>query len=195
MKTGKRVEILEFVKEKTVCFTGHRPEKLPGFEAINNPELKIIKSMLYYQIFSAAEEGFEFFITGGARGVDIWAAEYVIEMKRKFPNIKLICAKPFEAHVESFKGEDLWCYLNVIDKADEVIDVSKEYSKQCYRLRNEFMVDNSSRLIAVLGDMKSGTGQTVNYARKQGIEVKLINVDEITGGKISTDKCGIIYFD
>ena len=40
------------------------------------------------------------------------------------------------------------------------------------------MVDNSSLLIAVCGDPRSGTGQTIRYARKQGVEVKLIRTSD-----------------
>jgi hypothetical protein len=41
------------------------------------------------------------------------------------------------------------------------------------------MVDNSSKLIAMLSDYRSGTGQTVRYAQKSGIIVKLIEIDKI----------------
>lgn len=166
------------IKEKTVCFTGHRPEKLPGYGELNNPVLSVVKSMLYYQIYQSVEDGFEYFISGLARGVDLWAALYVIEIKKKFPNIKLICAKPYEEHGSSFKGEDLWNLKNVLAEADEIICVSKEYSKNCFKLRNFFMVDNSTRLIAVVDNFKSGTGQTINYANKKGIDVNIINVKD-----------------
>lgn len=33
--------------------------------------------------------------------------------------------------------------------------------KRLYRLRNQYMVDRSSKLIAVVDDYKSGTGQTI----------------------------------
>lgn len=166
------------IKEKTVCFTGHRPEKLPGYKELNNPALSVMKSMLYYQIYQSVKEGFEYFISGLARGVDIWAALYVIEIKKKFPDLKLISVKPYEDHGRYFKGEDLWNLKNVLAESDDIICVSKEYSRDCYKLRNQFMVNNSSKLIAVVDDYKSGTGQTINYANKMGINVSIINVKD-----------------
>ena len=65
---------LIMTKEKSVCFTGHRPEKLPGYGEMNNSLLNMIKSMLYYRIYLAAQSGYEYFISGLARGVDLWAA-------------------------------------------------------------------------------------------------------------------------
>lgn len=167
---------MDIIKEKTACFTGHRPEKLSSVVGSEGPALEMLKSMLFFQIQQAIEDGYECFISGLARGVDLWAAEYVIEMKKKYPNVRLVCAMPFEAHSKGFRGADLWSLRNVLDNADEVVVVSKEYSKFCYKNRNYYMVDNSSRLIAVIDDFKSGTGQTVNYARKQGIDIRMINV-------------------
>lgn len=176
---------MNIIKEKTACFTGHRPEKFASVVGVEGPALDMIKSMLYYQIQQAVEEGYEYFISGLARGVDLWAAEYVIEMKKKIPHIKLICAIPFKEHSRSFRGNDLWVLRNILNNADEAVFVSEEYSKECYRLRNYYMVDNSSRLIAVVDDFKSGTGQTINYARKQGIDIKLINVRDYAPDSIS----------
>lgn len=52
------------------CFTGHRPEKLTA-----DPEA--IKASLAAEIDAAIVDGITVFITGMARGVDMWAAELV----------------------------------------------------------------------------------------------------------------------
>lgn len=185
----------EMIKEKTVCFTGHRPEKLPGYGEINNHLLSMIKSMLYYRIYVAAESGYKYFISGLARGVDLWAADSVIDIKRKFPDIKLVCAKPYPEHGSTFKGEDLWTLNNVLEKADEIICVSDSYSRNCYKTRNCFMVDNSSCLIAVVDDYHSGTGQTLAYAKKKGLELSIIKVADISAAAGYVEKKSQILFD
>lgn len=58
------------------CFTGHRPEKL------GIPE-KQVKEKLRKAIRQAIEDGFTTFISGMARGVDMWAAEIVLEERKK----------------------------------------------------------------------------------------------------------------
>ena len=65
-------------------------------------------------------------------------------------------------------------YRNIIKNADYVKTISNHYFKACYQIRNEFMVDRSNRVIAVYNGMPSGTKNTVDYAKKIGIEV--INV-------------------
>ena len=69
------------------CFTGHRPDKMILGE-------KEIKPMLEKAIDEAIEDGYVTFITGMAMGVDIWAAEIVLERKKKNDNLHLICALP-----------------------------------------------------------------------------------------------------
>lgn len=183
------------IKEKTVCFTGHRPEKLPGCSGENNTLLSMLKSMLYYRIYMAAQTGFEYFISGLARGIDLWAAESVIEIKKKYSHIKLICAKPYPEHGSTFRGEDLWSLNNVLEKADEIICVSDHYSRDCYKLRNQFMVDNSACLIGVVNDFHSGTGQTIAYANKKGIEVSLIKIPDLAAATGYKEKNQRLIFD
>ena len=59
-----------------VCFTGHRPEKL------TQPENVIVKS-LETTIKEAIADGKNVFISGMARGVDIWAAEIVLRLRKE----------------------------------------------------------------------------------------------------------------
>ena len=57
-------------RKRRLCFTGHRPEKLHSDEAT-------VCAILEGSIDAAIADGFVTFITGMARGVDIWAAEIV----------------------------------------------------------------------------------------------------------------------
>ncbi len=67
------------------CFTGHRPEKL------SLPETEVI-AWLEKEIRQAIADGFTTFISGMARGVDIWAAEIVLKHRDNGEPIHLICA-------------------------------------------------------------------------------------------------------
>lgn len=80
-----------------VCFTGHRPEKLTRSE-------RLIKRDLEKEIKRAINDGFTTFITGMARGTDIWAAEIVLELKEKGKDIKLICASPYHGFEKCWGG-------------------------------------------------------------------------------------------
>ncbi len=151
------------------CFTGHRPEKLTWFE-------KEVIAWLDAEIRKAIDDGFVTFISGMARGVDIWAAEIVLRLRDEGKPIHLICASPFEGFERSWSEDWKERYNNVIRQADIVKFVCKGYSRACFQIRNEWMVDRSSRLIAVFDGQPSGTKNTVDYALRQKLEVVQANL-------------------
>ena len=81
-----------------VCFTGHRPEKLKQSESV------IVKA-LETAIKEAIADGKNVFISGMARGVDIWAAEIVLRLRKEGANVKLICASPYEGFERGWSAE------------------------------------------------------------------------------------------
>lgn len=62
-------------------------------------------------------------------------------------------------------------YDSIFKCADDVIYVSEHYYDKCYYDRNAKMVEMSSYCICYLKNEKSGTGQTVRLARKNGLDV------------------------
>ncbi len=152
------------IKIKTCCFTGHRPEKL------NIPQNEIIEK-LRIAIKKAIDEGFTIFISGMARGVDMWSAEIVLEEKKNNSDIKLVCASPFEGFEKSWSYAFREKYKSILDRADDVKFICEGYSKSCFHIRNRYMVDNSQRVIAAYTGESGGTKNTVIYAEKKGVEV------------------------
>lgn len=48
------------------------------------------------------------------------------------------------------------------------------YSRSCFQIRNEWMVNHSARVIAVFNSEKSGTKKTIDYAVKVDVPVARI---------------------
>lgn len=152
-------------RQHRCCFTGHRPNKLDYSE-------NEIKPLLETAIDNAISDGYATFITGMAEGVDIWAAEIVLEKKKENKDLHLICAVPhpgFEKRRSRYETER---YENIIKNADYVTTISDNYYRACYQKRNIWMVDRSSLVIAVFNGTASGTKNTVDYAKKIGVYVE-----------------------
>ena len=145
------------------CFTGHRPEKL------HLPETEI-KRLLKKAIMQAVMDGYTTFISGMARGLDIWAAETVLELK-KVNDISLIAVSPYYGFEKHWDAANKAKYYDIIDAAEEVKFMQSEYSKASFHIRNAYMVDNSARVIAAYNGTPGGTKNTVEYARKKGLEI------------------------
>lgn len=152
---------------KVCCFTGHRPEKL------NMPEEEV-KKLLEKAIKASADDGFSTFITGMARGIDMWAAQIVLNLKSQNADISLICASPYEGFEKKWEISEQNLYHHILESADVVKFICKHYSRSCFQIRNCYMIDNSNRTIAFYNGEKGGTKNTIDYAKRRGVEV--INV-------------------
>lgn len=157
------------LRQHRCCFTGHRPEKL------EQPETVIVEA-LEKEIRTATADGFQTFISGMARGVDLWAAEIVLTLRDEGAAIRLICASPCHGFENRWSKEWQERYRRVMERADLVRFICPAYSRDCFQRRNEWMVDHSSRVIAVYNGGPGGTRNTVEYAAKVGIKVVKIQI-------------------
>lgn len=151
-------------KELCCAFTGHRPVKLfmPEYE---------VRQLLEEGIIKAYNDGYRVFISGVAKGTDLWAADIVLRIREKHKEIKLICAIPFPSIETNRAKPEQDDYSRIISRADEVVYVCDHYFKGCFQLRNQWMIDRASRLIAVWNGQAGGTKNAVIYAKRSGIEI------------------------
>lgn len=158
----------------TVCFSGHRPQKLPWGDNEDDARCRATKLRLISCVFAAYERGYRRFISGMAEGVDVMAAEAVLKLRELYPDVQLECALPYP-NAENGTGELRARRLGVIRRADSVSIASPEYNSYCMHKRNRYMVDSSTLLIAVYSGERGGTDKTIEYAKQRGLEIVLID--------------------
>lgn len=106
---------------KSCAFTGHRPQNLPfGFRE-DDERCIALKETLKKQIISLiTDENVTHFISGMALGVDMYAAEIVLELKKTYPGITLESAIPCETQAAKWNQQcakgTMALPLNVIKK-------------------------------------------------------------------------------
>jgi uncharacterized phage-like protein YoqJ len=150
-------------REKTCCFTGHR--------CIPNGSLDNLKRQLKQEIEKLIQQGVIYFGTGGALGFDTLAAEAVLELKKKYPLIRLILVCPCPEQDRYWKEEDRKIYQKIKSRSDKVVYVSPHYTSDCMKKRNRHLVDYSGVCICYLRRRNSGTAYTVGYARQKGLVI------------------------
>ena len=155
------------LRQHRCCFTGHRPEKL------EQPEPVVVEA-LKKEIRTAIADGFQTFISGMARGVDLWAAVEVLTLRDEGAVIRLICASPYRGFENRWSRDWQEKYRWVVARADLVRFICPSYSRGCFQRRNEWMIDHSARVIAVYSGGYGGTRNTVEYARGHGVPVKIL---------------------
>lgn len=151
------------MNKNACCFTGHR----------NLPQKKIEKILINLdrEIENLIAKGVVDFISGGALGFDQIAASLIVAKKEMGKNIRLLFALPCKNQDDKWNEKQRKLYQDLLLEADEVIYDSEEYNDFCMKKRNEYMVEHSAYCICALQKELSGTGQTVRYAKKKGLQV------------------------
>lgn len=167
--------MLELIKSQTVCFTGHRSQKLPWRFNEEDMRCKDMKVTLRAEIEKAINRGYNTFLCGMALGFDMICAETVIELKNKYPEIKIFGALPCKTQDIKWSVKDRERYANLLKQLDGIRCLYDDYiGAECMLERNRYMVNNSSLMIALFNGLPGGTKSTIDYARKQGLEIVII---------------------
>lgn len=161
---------------KTCAFTGHRPQNLPWqFNEADTNCLKL-KQILNQQISQLAKNGFTDFLSGMALGSDTWAAEAVLNLRKKKPALKLHCILPCKTQAEKWPVSEQERYQKILAQADSIFFTSRTYHPNCMLERNRFMVEKAHLLLAVYnGQPHSGTAAAVRHAQRLGCDIIIIN--------------------
>ena len=159
-------------KENSLCFSGHRSEKLPQ----DREQLKKLKIVLWEEIDKAIQDGITTFYYGGCYGFDLIAASIVEQRKRVIkladPKlIRLIAVLPYEGQSNYWNEDDRNLYFDLLSKSDDVITLNTRFKIGCYYDRNRYMVDRSSRLICYCANKRGGTKYTKDYAEKNSLQI------------------------
>ena len=152
----------------SVCFTGHR--------TINPNKQQAVKEKLNSKIIELYNQGHRTFLCGMAIGFDLLAAEILIELKETCKDIFIVACIPFIGQESRFSPTDQKRYNNVINSVDSKVIIARAFSKQSYLLRNIYMLEHSSIVVAYFDTniKKGGTFFTYNKAIKMGKEVRNI---------------------
>ena len=104
--------------------------------------------------------------------------EQLIELRKTYSDIKIFAIVPCKGQEIKWKQSQQERYHNILKQCDDVITLTKEYTPTCMNERNEYMVKNSSIVIACWNGKPSGTGNTIQFAKENGCKVRIIDINE-----------------
>ena len=177
-------------QSKACAITGHRPSRFKWRNNENNTGCKRLKKRLNEQFVLLYEQGVKEFWIGGSLGVDLWAGEELLRLKTQpeYSDLQIHLALPLEGHDINW-DESQRARMNALRDSCTSVTVIGESGQPAvlYKKRNYYMVDHSDFLVAVYDkdrSIRSGTGMTVNYAKKKHLRIIYIHPDS---GKISSE--------
>lgn len=143
-----------------VSITGHRPDKIPSFDALLVPFTKALHDLEATGL-----------IQGCANGVDLWSAQVAHNM-----GIPFICARPWRTHTPRKDDRELYDWALENCYAHHFVHPATSYpGAWVYQRRNEWMVDRADCVLAIWDGSEGGTANCVRYADKSGKPVTIID--------------------
>lgn len=157
--TSKKESALTFDITSSCCFTGHRD--LP-----HNSVTEIYANLVHTLKILYKNYGVRTFISGGAIGFDLLAAEAVLELKRSYSDVKLIFALPCIDHTKKWGDAAVTKFRMLSLCADQTVYVSQYYYSGCMHVRNKYMLERSQFCIAYCKKTSGGSYHTLREAKK-----------------------------
>lgn len=168
---------MELEREITCCFTGHRPDKLPLGGLGKGPRLPGPEAAAEPGCGKCLRRRLPPLHLRHGRGADFYFAEAVLALRQLHSDTVLEAARPCETQANSWPEADRRRYQAILDQCDLETLVQHHYDRGCMMRRNRYMVDRSSRIIAVYdGVPKGGTAQTLAYAMRQGLKTEILSL-------------------
>lgn len=164
-------------RDVTCCFTGHRPEKLPWGTDERDPRCLALKRSMLRELERLYRRGFRHFVSGMARGADLYFAEAALELKEKYPDLTVEGAVPCPSQAERWSEGERLRWRRVLDACDLETVVQHNYDRWCMQRRDRYMVDRSRAILAVFDGTPGGTQYTLNYAMSKGLDILLLDVN------------------
>ena len=148
---------------RSCCFTGHRQIPLP--------ELSPLTAQLDGTIKGLYRDGCRVFYAGGAMGFDTVAASRVLLFRARHPDVYLYLLLPCRDQTKGWPEAEAARFEEILSRSDGFRYVQEEYAPAAMTARNRALVAAADVCVAYMRRERSGTGQTVRYAKEKGMPV------------------------
>ena len=168
------------MSEFHIALTGHRPNKLAGYN-LNTPYyLNMHKKLV--EIITDLTKTYDvvWVHSGMALGADtVWACAARTAIK-KFPGrVKLYAEIPVMTQPDAwFKQEDKQRWQDLVDLASDQTIYADTYSPRVLQERNIGMIDHADLLVAIWDGTSGGTANAVKYAKSVHKDMVSYHPDE-----------------
>jgi len=163
-------------RELSCCFTGHRPEKLPWRNQENDPRCLDLKSKIQAELEQAYKKGYRHFISGMARGTDLFFCEAALSLREKHPDVTVEAAIPFIDQSARWSAKEQNRYRQLLGRCNFETVIQHSYTPGCLQRRNRYLVEHASLIIAAYNGKGGGTLYTLTYAMNQNLDVVILDV-------------------
>ncbi len=170
---------------KTLYVTGYKPFELNIYNNAQ-PEVKYLKLFLQERLRQYAEEGLEWVIISGQLGMELWAGEAAIRLKKNY-GLKLAVITPFLDHTSKWNEDNQRYYDKIMSGADFVSTVFEQPYQGGYMFKaaTDFILNNTEGAVIIYDDDREGSPKytvraVVDFADENDYTMDIISLDDIS---------------
>ena len=173
------------------AITSQRPTRFKFKYQEYMTSCKRLKKRLHDVFTELYRRGVRRFYVGGALGVDLWAGEILLEMRRQeeYQELEIVLVYPFPGHDERWDPKSQARRRHLKENRHQLVVGGTRGGTKGYRERTAYMVEHADCLVAVCDDESpgpSGVEVALQMAEARKLPVVLIHPDT---GKV---KCVIL---
>ncbi|CAH0120154.1 hypothetical protein PAE9249_02667 [Paenibacillus sp. CECT 9249] len=135
---------------KNLLVTGYRAHEL-GIYGLKHKGISYIRQAIATRLIPLLEEGLEWVITPGQYGVDLWACEAAIALKKQYPQLKCSIITAYNQPEERWSEEKKSYFEQIVQQVDYYGSVSNgPYSgKWQFAARDELLFRKTDGILLV----------------------------------------------
>lgn len=133
---------------KSVLVTGYRAHELSIYDQ-KHKGIPYIRKAIEARLRPLAEDGLEWVVTPGQYGVDLWACEVALELKRDYPHLKLSILSAYMNPEEKWKEDKQHYYRDIVRQVDYYGVVSKQPYQGVWQMtaRDELLLKRTDGIL------------------------------------------------
>lgn len=166
--------LVPYCQERTVCLKGHTIQELPWLYDENDARYKALKETMCKELENAIRFGYYYFECSMELGFDLICAEILLNLKKKYPYIKIVGALRGEDQDKDWECKDRFHYQRLLSRLDKTRSVYYAFPEDYPLERNRFMINESSMMIALFNGASEEMKSIIDYARAQGLRIVII---------------------
>ncbi|MCU5745503.1 DUF1273 domain-containing protein [Staphylococcus sp. SQ8-PEA] len=171
---------------KTIYITGYKSYELNIYKD-DMPEVQYIRKFIEHKLVPLIEEGLEWVLIQGQIGIELWAAEVVVAMKKTYPQIKLGIVTPFENHTERWNESNKLKYVKLAEQADFVDSVFHQPYEGPYQFQraDQFMLDHTDFTLLFYDEEREASpkyfkSKLFDFMDKTNYTCDIVTMDELS---------------
>lgn len=165
------------------AITSQRPTRFKFKYQEYMTSCKRLKKRLHDVFAELYRLGVRQFYVGGALGVDLWAGEILLEMRRReeYQGLEIVLVYPFPGHDERWDPKSRERLRHLKENCDQFVMGSKIVGAQGYRERTAYMVEHADCLVAVHDESPGPSGVEAALRMAEARELPVVLIHPATG--------------